>query len=678
MNPSAIALLRAAKDGVSSPREIMNILGVKEWQFNNLVRDLANQDYIEKKTDSTVTFKTNSKTILFRDVASKFDVEKLLHDSNEMVFQNLAEPKTVNNIQGLTGLSLRTVQRAISELESIGAVRRDESGRVSLNKVYEPLYLFAEYLRTESEKKDVEPYAEIIYQDRARTLKKVSKGKRVDGELTGFSLFADYGVEYHTTHDYYIEQDTPLQLAEALIHAVLAAGKEQDKHGILMTMIFYLKNKQRLDPLTLRQIAREYKISDVWVDIEGYLKNTPVKNQNLFLPWQEFEEKAKLYAISAENYTLPVAYPDLFKDIGQNIQSETEAYLLGGENMRLKGLKPRTKDCDLVVSDERSFNHIVETLKKMGYASVNKSRLSADDQRVAASDILEHPTRSRVDIFTSVVAQKLALSEKMKKRAKMEVHGKLKLGIMANEDVFLMKGVTLREGDIQDMARLAQSPGFNWRVVWDEMERQEKDRFERFSAVLLESLDYLNEQTGIRAPFYKKLERHVLDYEISKLIRDGGKTLTDVISISQDRYTTEKKIRNRIDYLEKKRFLKKIRKGNEVILEPTERIVLNIPSKNVSTVYGKALRYVNEISAKLRVSEKARNRAIDIIHDMNRNVMLVGGRSPKATAAAAVYVAVIMEGESYSNSASLIAKAAGINPVSLYANYKRIKIDLRL
>ena len=63
---------------------------------------------------------------------------------------------------------------------------------------------------------------------------------------------------------------------------------------------------------------------------------------------------------------------------------------------------------------------------------------------------------------------------------------------------------------------------------------------------------------------------------------------------------------------------------------------------------------------------------------MNRNVMLLGGRSPKAMAAAAVYVAVIMEGESFSKSASLIAKAAGINPVSLYTNYKRIKIHLRL
>lgn len=578
MIPSAITLLKAAKNGVSSPDELMNIIGIKEWQFNNIVKDLANQDYIEK-TDSAVILKTNSKTILFRDVASRFDVEKLLHDSNEVVFRNLAEPKTVNSIQRSTGLSLRTVQRAISELESIGAVRKDQSGKVSLNRDYEPLYLFAEYLRTESEKKNVEPYAEIIYQDRARILKKVPKGKRVGGELTAFSLFPDYGVEYYTTHDYYIEQDTPLQLAEALVHAVLAASKEHDKHGIVMAIIFYLKNKQKLDPLTIRQVARDYKISDVWVDIEGYLRSIPVKNQNLFLPWQEFEEKAKLYAISAENYTLPVAYPDLFKEIGQNIASVTEVYLLGGENMRLKGLKARTKDCDLVVPDEKSFNHIVETLKKMGYTSINKFRLSADDQRVAASDILEHPLRSRVDIFTRIVARKLALSDKMKKRAKMEAYDKLKLGIMANEDVFLMKGVTLREGDIQDMARLAQSPGFNWQVVWDEMERQEKDRFEKFSVVLLESLDYLYEQTGIRAPFYKRLERHVLDYEISKLICNGGKTLTEIISLLQDRYNTEKKIRNRIDYLEKKRFLKKVRKGNKVILEPTDRTDFNIPGR---------------------------------------------------------------------------------------------------
>ncbi len=569
MNLSAIALLKAVKDGASSPNDIMETIGVKKWQFNKLVRDLVGQDYIEKKTkDSFITFKANPKTILFKDIASKFSVEKLLHDSNEIVFQNLAEPKTVNDIQELTELSLRTIQRAVSELESIGAVRRDESGKVLLNRDYEPLYLFAKYLRTESGKKYTEPYAEIIYQDLARTLKKVPKGKRVNGELTGFSLFPDYGIEYHTTHDYYIKQDTSLQLEEVLIHAVLAAGKEQDKHGIVMATIFYLKNKQRLDPLILRRAARDYKMLDVWIDIEGYLQNTPVKNQDLFLPWQEFEEKAKLYFIPTQDYTLPVAYPDLFEEIGQIIPIETEAYLLGGENMRLKGLKPRTKDCDLVVPDERSFNHVVKTLRNLGYVS-HRSRLSVDDQRVAASDILEHPTaRSRVDIFTAIIARKLALSDGMKRRAKVEFYGRLKLGIMANEDVFLMKAVTLREGDIQDMAKLAQSSGFDWQVVWDEMESQEKNRPARsFSTVVLESLDYLYDQSGIRAPFYKRLLRHILDNEIGKQLADGGRTLSDVVSVLHGGDITEKMIRNRVDYLEKKGFLKKEKRGNEVYLK---------------------------------------------------------------------------------------------------------------
>jgi hypothetical protein len=218
----------------------------------------------------------------------------------------------INEIPESTGLSLRTVQRAVSELESIGAIKREEN-KVSVNMDYEPLYLFAENLKREGGK-GVEPYAEVIYQNHVRTLKKVPRGKRVGGELTGFSLFTDYGIEYHTIHDYYAKQDASLELADILVYAVLAVSKEQDKQGIAMVMVFYLKNKQRLDPLTVRRIAREFKILDVWADMEGYLRNIAVKNQNLFLPWPEFEEKLKLYSIAAENYTLPVAYPDLFRE----------------------------------------------------------------------------------------------------------------------------------------------------------------------------------------------------------------------------------------------------------------------------------------------------------------------------------------------------------------------------
>jgi hypothetical protein len=37
----------------------------------------------------------------------------------------------------------------------------------------------------------------------------------------------------------------------------------------------------------------------------------------------------------------------------------------------------------------------------------------------------------------------------IKKRAKSEIHGNLKLGVLSNEDDFLLKGVTLKEGYIE-------------------------------------------------------------------------------------------------------------------------------------------------------------------------------------------------------------------------------------
>lgn len=283
--------------------------------------------------------------------------------------------------------------------------------------------------------KQAEPYAEIIYQDGFRTLKRVPKSKLAQGELTGFSLYAEYGIEYHTIHDYYYMNDNEsLTIEDLLIHSILAAVKDGDKNSMAMALLFYVKNKSKMDPLKLRNVAKKYHVSQVWIDMEGYLRNLPVRNPELFLPWEEFEEKAKLYDIRREDYALPISYPNLFNDIGRVVDTKTEAYLFGGENMRLKGLKPRTKDCDIIVSDENSFNSIVKGLKSMGYKSANESKLSQDDLRIGASDILQHPTRSRVDIFKTSIARKLVLSHGMKKRAKSEIHGNLKLGVLSNED----------------------------------------------------------------------------------------------------------------------------------------------------------------------------------------------------------------------------------------------------
>jgi len=86
---------------------------------------------------------------------------------------------------------------------------------------------------------------------------------------------------------------------------------------------------------------------------------------------------------------------------------------------------------------------------------------------------------------------------------------------------------------------------------------------------------------------------------------------------------------------------------------------------------------VINISTKLGLSERAKRKAREIVDKLNEGNML-GGRSPKATAAGALHAAVIMSVETSRNSAKEIARVAEINPVSLYANYKRIKIHLSL
>ncbi|MDE1765078.1 MAG: hypothetical protein KGI27_02265 [Thaumarchaeota archaeon] len=674
MNSTSIRLLKAMAEGKTGQPELMKILEIGEWQFNTITRELVNQDYIDK-TDSTFSFKKNAKAALFHDITNQIDIEKLLHDSNEQIFFNLAEPTTIKDLQVSTGLSLRTLQRSISEFESVGVIKKDD-GKISINKTRESLYLFAKLLKAENERKNIEPYAEVIYQDRFRVLKKVPKDKHVDGELTGFSLFTDYGIDYQTTHNYYIKQESSLRLEEILIHALLTANKNKDKNAITMTILFYLKNRDKMDPLEIRIIAKSYSISDVWIDIEGYVRNNSLKNPELFLPRNEFEEKARLYNIPPELYTLPVAYPQLFQDIGKTLSEDTEACLLGGENMRMKGLKDRTKDCDIIVSDDKALKNITKSLLAIDYKSLNKEYFTSDDHRIDPFDILEHPARSRIDLFKTRIAGKLVLSDKMIQRAKEERFGKFILKILSNEDVFLLKAVTLREGDIQDIAKIAQSGNFDWEIVWEELVYQEHLTRMNFSSLVLESMDYLYEQSSIRSPFYKKLIRRVLEHEISKLVRDQEMPLDGIIELLEGNDITEKMIRNRIGYLERKKHIKKIKKGDQVFIQAKEKIALNVYSNSPVDARERMKKHVERLSKDLALSDEVKKLALDLVDQVIARG-IADGRKPTGLAAAIVYLSTIIKGEAY-YTAERIAKLSNLSNPSMYALYKFVKLSLKL
>jgi hypothetical protein len=65
----------------------------------------------------------------------------------------------------------------------------------------------------------------------------------------------------------------------------------------------------------------------------------------------------------------------------------------------------------------------------------------------------------------------------MKKRSESQTFGKLEIRLLSIEDVFLLKSVTKREGDIEDMAIMVRHGGdLKWNVILENLFRgREKD-----------------------------------------------------------------------------------------------------------------------------------------------------------------------------------------------------------
>lgn len=574
MDVTSIKLLKSLVEGQKETNELLGLLGIKQRRLAYIIKNLG--DYIEKE-GSIVKLKETPKATLFRDIVQIVDVEKLLRDSNETILSNIDENITVDELIKKSGLSKATIYRSISDLQSIGAILKNEDV-IRIDESKEQLVLFTKLVKTEREKKYEDGSTEIIYNKNSTILRKTPGGKITKGATTGFTLFSDYGIEYQTTHDYFCEQKEDLEIQDILLHAVYAANHSKNKMELLMSIIFYAKHKDKMDILQLRRKASELGISDIWLDIEAYIRRKELKNTDLFLPWSEFLYKAKLYDISIEKYTVPKPSNLLFREISDELEESITIYLFGGENMRIKSLKDSTKDCDIVVEDKDDFDNLAQILTNIGYARRLKTDYSDEDRRIKPDDIFEHEKKSRIDLFTSTIMQDLSLSSTMKEKADIRNYGKLNVGILRNEHVFLLKAIANREGDIQDMAALVtgsantphelQHGSFDWEMVWDEILRQERiSHTKDFTATIFDQISYLAEQTGIVAPFLDKLRRHVTDRMIKKMLRGGSMSIKEIIDLLIGGDITEQMIRNRIDALTKSEIIEKYSRGRTTYMK---------------------------------------------------------------------------------------------------------------
>ena len=158
MNAKALQMIKTLLEGPSDTKNLMEILQIKSWQLNAYINELKEFDLIEKE-GKTIKLKENVIVTQIRNVSKKYDIEKLLHDSNRIVFAAVAEKIKLDPLVASTKLSKATLYRAISELESLDAIQK-EGDIVWVDPNSVSLYNLSKLLKIEKQIKISEPEKE--------------------------------------------------------------------------------------------------------------------------------------------------------------------------------------------------------------------------------------------------------------------------------------------------------------------------------------------------------------------------------------------------------------------------------------------------------------------------------------------------------------------------------------
>ena len=203
----------------------------------------------------------------------------------------------------------------------------------------------------------------------------------------------------------------------------------------------------------------------------------------------------------------------LFKEIDASLRKKVKIFVIGGAVLLQQGLKPATKDIDLVIETKEEFmilknalNSINFTVKipNIEYKNMNLNQIFIRDD-------------FRIDLFQKEICGRFSISNGMMERAITFIDlEKIKLNFCSNEDIFLFKTMTEREGDLEDCISLAKR-GIKWDIILNELKNQiKKSRQDVWITWVGERLDILEEK-GVNIPIMKEInqlrERYFKEYE---------------------------------------------------------------------------------------------------------------------------------------------------------------------
>jgi hypothetical protein len=235
-------------------------------------------------------------------------------------------------------------------------------------------------------------------------------------------------------------------------------------------------------------------------------------------------------------------------------------YLIGGGAMAFYGLKEATKDIDIILTNAEELNSLLTGLSKSGYNKPAQALITKSYCKMQTNAIMENTDGFRWDLFINKVCNALMLSEAIKQRAKPFYKGShLTVLIKSKEDIFLFKGITEREADLDDMRILAES-GLDWKLISRECQMQSAAAGVPWEMALSQNLQDLNQRYHIDSPIAKEIRR-VAEKKLEKLsketlLKEMASGNNTVKGIAEKIRQPKSFVRAELNRLEKEKFIR--------------------------------------------------------------------------------------------------------------------------
>jgi DNA-binding transcriptional ArsR family regulator len=494
MREAALRVVDCLGDRSYAVGELAEAIGKSQSWTSEIVSDLEDEHLVER-ADAVQLANTYEATLL-ADLLERYALEKVLTGTKEdILIALLSGPKSIAELQQ-EGFAKSTLYQHLNEIQETGVITDTDEGYA----------ISDDTLRSFLEARTRTTPFETEYRANDDRLVVTSKDD-VDGMPTAFSAFTRYGVDYHPAKTYVYHGDRSLGLEDVLIHAVTVA---ENKKQMAMAAVFYLTHRASLDSSDLWRLANTWDCIQKWADLFAYIDQREVHQDDFFLPWEEFLDLANEYGVYPRGQHPEDSLQRGLEELGDHVETPVDAYLLGGGNLILRGLKDSTKDIDLVVEDGQTFFAIADSLQELGYEE--RGDLEAAYNQLDPSIVLEKDGFPRWDIFIETVAGQLQLTEAMIERCDHSFeYSNLRVHLLSLTDIFVFKSITEREGDLEDVALIAQQADLDWEGIFEEVKTQEDRTGRFFSFAVLDTLDVLEERHNIVAPITDRLVSYCLE-----------------------------------------------------------------------------------------------------------------------------------------------------------------------